>query len=347
MEISGLVNEVDAILEEYRALVDPEMARVLDAQGRVGTLYDMMRFHLGWTDERFKAQAKGRGKRFRPAMCLLTCEALGGNREKALPAAAAIELVHNFSLIHDDIEDRDRVRRGRPTVWALWGSAQGINVGDGMHTLANVAALGLRSRGVHDNAVISVLDVLNGAVLELCEGQYLDLMNEPRKDVTVDEYLNVISRKTAALIECATHCGAILATADAETQVKFARFGRMVGLAFQIRDDVLGVISPEKLGKKGASDILRRKRNLPYLMALDHSPKARRLLAIYRQRHLTKSDEKEVLAIFGEAEVYSHCREVAQKYEQEAFKVLEEAPLKNEAAEKLLTLSRFLVDRER
>ena len=116
VDLSGPEQEVTAILSEYGGYVDGEMRRVLDARQRVGTLYDMMRFHLGWTDERFRRTTKGRGKRFRPAMCLLTCEALGGDRNRALPAAAAIELVHNFSLIHDDIEDGDRVRRGRPTV---------------------------------------------------------------------------------------------------------------------------------------------------------------------------------------------------------------------------------------
>jgi len=346
VDLAGLERDVDAILAEYGAVTDDEMRRVLGAPKAVGTLYDMMRFHLGWTDESFRAVSKGRGKRFRPAMCLLTCEALGGDRGRALPAAAAIELVHNFSLIHDDIEDGDRVRRGRPTVWALWGVPQGINTGDGMHALANLAALDLRERGVDDGDTLAVVEVLDHAILELCEGQHLDLANETR-DITAGEYLEVITRKTAALIECATHIGSILATHDPITRDKFRRFGRTLGLAFQIRDDVLGVFSPEKLGKEGSSDILRKKRNLPYLMALEHSPKADRLRAIYSQETLTAADEREVLGIFEQAGVQARCKEAAQKHESEAFQVLADLGAPNTATQRLLKVAQFLVWRER
>ena len=345
MELSTLAREVDAVLEEYRGYVDPEMARVVDAQGRVGTLYDMMRYHLGWTDERFQPAPRSRGKRFRPAMCLLTCEALGGSRDTALPAAAAIELVHNFSLIHDDIEDKDEVRRGVPTVWKLWGVEQAINTGDGLHGLANWAALGLEARDVPPEKILAVIRALDAAVLRLCEGQYLDLSNEGR-DIAIEEYLDVIRRKTAALIEAATHTGAILGTDDRGAWERFARFGQTLGLAFQIRDDVLGVFSPEKLGKEGAGDILRRKRNLPYLHALANSPRADRLREIYAHEP-SPSEAAEVLALFRTCDSEAFCCDMAAKHEAEAFRILQGFASGTKAYARLLKVAQFLVWRDR
>ena len=345
MELSTLARDVDAILEEYRGYVDPEIARVLDTQGRVGTLYDMMRYHLGWTDERFQPATRSPGKRFRPAMCLLVCEALGGVRDTALPAAAAIELVHNFSLIHDDIEDKDEVRRGMPTVWKVWGVDQAINTGDGLHGLANWAALGLAARGVPPEKTLAVLRAIDAAILRLCEGQYLDLSNEGG-DVTVEEYLNVIRRKTAALIEAATHTGAILGTDDHGVWARFARFGQTLGLAFQIRDDVLGVFSPEKLGKEGAGDILRRKRNLPYLHALANSPRADRLRQIYAHEPTT-AEAGEVLETFRACGSEAFCTDMAAKHEAEAFRILQGFASGTKAYARLLKVAQFLVWRER
>jgi geranylgeranyl diphosphate synthase type I len=345
MEPSTLARDVDAILEQYRGYVDPEIARVLDAQGRVGTLYDMMRYHLGWTNESFQPTIRSPGKRFRPAMCLLVCEALGGSREVALPAAAAIELVHNFSLIHDDIEDKDEVRRGMPTVWKVWGVDQAINAGDGMHGLANWAALGLEPRGVPPDKALAVIRAIDAAVLRLCEGQYLDLSNEGR-DATIDEYLEVIRRKTAALIEASTHTGAILGTDDRGAWERFARFGQTLGLAFQIRDDVLGVFSPEKLGKQGAGDILRRKRNLPYLHALANSPRADRLREIYGHEP-TPSEVTEVLEVFRASGSEAFCTEMAAKHEAEAFRILHGFASGTPAYARLLKVAQFLVWRDR
>ena len=342
-----LEEEVGEILAEYGKLVDAEIRRAIDARGKVGDLYDMMRYHLGWTDRTFRESTEGRGKRFRPAMLLLTCEALGGDRERALPAAAAVELVHNFSLIHDDIEDGDRHRRGRETLWSVWGLAQGINTGDGMHALVNLAALHLAHRGVDAATVVRVLRVLDGAVMELCEGQYLDLVNEERSDVTAGEYLEVIARKTSALVAASTECGAILAGKDEATAGRLGRFGRTLGLAFQIRDDILGVFHPEKLGKEGSSDIRRKKRNLPVLYALERSPKADQLRELYAKAALTDRHVEEVLAILREAKADEYCMQEAERHEKEAFAILEGLGVKNAAYEKLLKVSRFLVWRER
>jgi geranylgeranyl diphosphate synthase type I len=140
----------------------------------------MMHYHLGWADEALRPLEGPSGKRLRPVLCLLACEAAGGTVEQALPAAAALELVHNFSLVHDDIQDQSRVRRGRATVWDLWGAAHGINVGDGLFVLSRLAVYGLLDRGVPTERTLSVTLALDRACQSLCEGQYLDMSFEER-----------------------------------------------------------------------------------------------------------------------------------------------------------------------
>ncbi|MFQ5887650.1 MAG: polyprenyl synthetase family protein, partial [Candidatus Hydrothermarchaeales archaeon] len=152
--------KVEDILNEHLNMIDKEIKDLFKGHDFPSKLYNMMQYHMGWLDEDFKTTSQYGGKRFRPTLCLLVYNALSGVYDKALPAAAAIELIHNFSLIHDDIEDRDATRRHKPTIWKLWGEAQGINTGDGMHVLANLAALRLRERNVSDSRVVDVLKIL-------------------------------------------------------------------------------------------------------------------------------------------------------------------------------------------
>lgn len=224
----------------------------------------MMRYQMGYADERFQPQPAPGGKRFRPLLCLLACEAAGGNPEAALDFAAAIELLHNFSLVHDDIEDGDETRRHRPTVWKLWGEAQGINVGDGMLAIASRASLA-------GNGSAGWLDLARSfqeTALKLTEGQYLDMTFEARNDVTGQEYLDMIGRKTAALVRLSLWSGARIAGAGEQTLDGVARFGLAVGLAYQIHDDVMGIWGePWQTGKAQGADLLRHKKTFPVLHA--------------------------------------------------------------------------------
>jgi len=150
-----------------------------------------------------------------------------------------VELLHNFSLIHDDIEDGDAKRRHRDTIWKLWGVPQAINTGDAMDIVANLSLLDLKGT-VKPEMMIDIIGVFNETVIELCEGQYLDMDFQDRSDVSVDEYIAMVSGKTAALIEASTAIGAMAATEDRDVIARFGAFGRKIGIAFQIRDDILG-----------------------------------------------------------------------------------------------------------
>jgi len=308
--------------------------------------YGMMRYHLGWADERFQAIGAERGKRLRPLLCLLACEAVGGEYQLALPAAAAIELVHNFSLIHDDIEDRDHLRHHRPTVWHLWGEPQAINVGDGMFVLAHLTLHRLLDRGTPPSRMSAVVKALDAACLSLCQGQYLDLSFEERLDVTVEEYLAMVEGKTAALIACATKVGAMLATNDEALIERYRSFGECLGFAFQMVDDILGIWGdPKTTGKPAASDIACKKKTMPIVYALGLEAKSKALREIYGKEALSKEDVQRVLAILDELGARDYAQRIAEGYRDRALVELEKTGIENEAQEGLRELARFLTER--
>jgi len=234
----------------------------------------MLYYHLGWIDEgQPRAVA---GKRTRPAITLLCAAASGGDWERALPFAAAVELIHNFSLVHDDIQDDSPLRRGRATVWKLWGKPQAINAGDALFTYAHLAAQRARLRGLDSAAIIEAFQLLDTTGLHLTQGQHHDMAFETRDEVTADEYLQMIEGKTASLIATAAECGALAAGQTPAVRGHYRKFGRHLGLAFQIRDDILGIWGDAALtGKSAATDIVTRKKTLPVLIGLDRDPNLR------------------------------------------------------------------------
>jgi geranylgeranyl diphosphate synthase type I len=196
---------------------------------------------------------------------------VGGDPVQALPAAAAIELLHNFSLIHDDIEDGDETRRHRPTLWKVWGVPQAVNVGDGMFALAYAAMQRLTLRGAAAETTLKALGLFTQTCLALTEGQHLDMNFERRLDVSVDEYIRMIEGKTAALVGASVAIGALIGGASPEQITALQNFGQSIGLAFQIQDDILGIWGdPEVTGKAVGNDLQRRKQSLPILYALSH-----------------------------------------------------------------------------
>jgi len=340
---------VEAVDNSLLKLLEKEIIEILDSRENPKTLYDYMRYHLGWMDENLQPIDLYRGKRFRPILCLLTYYSLSGVYDKALPAAAAIELIHNFSLIHDDIEDRDEERRHRPTVWKIWGEAQAINAGDGMHVLANLAALRLQDKIVTDSKVLEILGILNETVMVLCEGQYMDISFETRRNVTTAEYLDMIYRKTAALIESAVIAGAILATEDKAVIEDFRVFGRDLGMAFQIRDDIIGTWCDTKsTGKPQGSDIENKKKTLPVIYTFEKSSaeERARLDEIYDRPDLSKADVEYVISLMESKGAYDYAVETAASYEKNALSALKRINLASEAEEKILALTDFLIKRD-
>ena len=285
--------------------------------------YGQMQYHLGWVDSSLTPIPINPGKLLRPTLLLLAFEAAGAWEipgtspgsidylQRALPAAAAIELTHNFTLIHDDIVDNDTERHHQPTLWTIWGTSQGINTGDGMFAMARLALWDVLQEGV-DGAIAARLGAtLDRACLVIAEGQYLDLNFERRDDISVAMYVDMISRKTAALMSCATEMGGLLGTRVTATIESLRTFGFEIGIAFQVRDDVLGVwASAAQLGKTSAGDLYRRKRSLPILHALEHaSTQDQQLLRrLYQQETaLTEEEVATVLAIFTRTHTREYC----------------------------------------
>jgi len=300
--------------------------------------YGMLHYHLGWADEHFAPARISSGKRIRPVLCLLVCQASQGDVAQAIPAAAGIELLHNFSLIHDDIEDRSTTRRGRPAVWTLWGIPQAINAGDGMFAIAHMAIDRLRLRGAPAERVLEVRGIFDRACLALTHGQHLDISFESRANVSVDEYMAMISGKTAALIGAAAAIGATLAGSDAVAY--YEAFGRELGLAFQIQDDILGIWGDEALtGKSAESDIVTRKKTLPVVFALERSDRLRTLYA---------APEVDVSAAAAEMEAVgarTFAARVAREHHTRALNALQASGASGDAGQALFELAESLLGR--
>jgi geranylgeranyl diphosphate synthase type I len=317
----------------------------------LGTYYGMMRYHLGWTDEDFRAIQAPIGKRIRPMLCLLSCQAIGGSIEQALPAAGSLELIHNFSLVHDDIQDDSHTRRGRRAVWDIWGLAQGINVGDGLFVLARLALHRLADRGVPPARQQAATLALDRACLALCEGQYFDMTFEDLLEVDLDQYLWMIRHKTAALLATSAQLGAIIATEDPEPIALLYQFGENLGMAFQIRDDVLGAWGDEQVtGKSAATDIRDKKKTLPVVYAFHQTgdrDAARALAELYAQPDLlNSSDIQTALALLDRVRARQYAEEMEATFFRQALHNLNQIGIENAAQSNLHELAASLMGRQ-
>jgi len=335
----------ESLLRRYRAVTLAQMQRCLEE--RHLPLYDIMRYHLGLADRRGGPSVGRGGKMLRPALCLLCCEAVGGDYRKAAPAAAAVELLHNFTLIHDDIEDASSSRHGRDTVWRVWGQPQAINAGDGMYALAHLALGGLSEVRVPPDAALQATRLLDGACLSLCEGQYLDLAFEERAEVSCDEYLQMVSGKTGALLGAAAALGALLGGASEEAVHAFDRFGQRLGLAFQVYDDLLGVWgNAEKMGKP-AADILARKKSFPVVFALEQASESDRhaLRRAYARLSPSPADTERVVAVLERAGARQAGQRAAVQFRDEALAALAGLTLVPARRRNLEALASYMVQR--
>jgi geranylgeranyl diphosphate synthase type I len=343
----SLVADLDARLAEYTAAVDAHLRAVVDAAGLPPDLAGMLHYHLGWVDEAFRPVPGPRGKLVRPAVCLLACEAAGGDWQQALPSAAAIELVHNFSLVHDDIEDESPVRRHRPSLWALWGVPRALNAGDLLFALAQLALLGdertAAGRGL-------AAHLLNTACAALCVGQHRDLAVAAGAEPSLAEYLAMIEGKTAALVRAAAELGALAAGADPARRTALGEFGRSVGLAFQLQDDLLDVWgNATQTGKPARADLRARKHSLPIVLAYDRASPAQR--ARLQQLYVGPPPlpEPTVAAIVAEMEalgVPEAAARLVHQYYDAAFTALDRAACVQPAGELLRALAYRLLGRE-
>jgi len=330
----------------YRAPVRVALEEVVDSCPAV--LRDMLRYHLGWQDEHGRACDGESGKFIRSTLCFLSCQAVGGDTSQVVPAAAAIELVHNFSLIHDDIQDASDERHHRPTVWKLWGQSQAINAGDAMFTVAYLALVKLKERGISDEKICGSIRMLSLACLELCEGQYLDIEYEKRVDTTIKDYLNMAAKKTAALFAASTYLGAYLSSEDSKLVDSFYLFGRDLGIAYQIRDDVLGIWGVEERVGKSVGDIPQRKKTLPIVYGLQNSKgeASKRLRKLYSQESIKGDEIAEVRKILGQLGARDYAENLAEEYYRKALACLAAAKLDGSRQASLKEIAHFLLKRE-
>ena len=330
----------------FRDQIETEIKSLVLEEGF--PLYRMMGYHMGWLDEYGEAAEEESGKRIRPTLSLLACEALGGDVKAALPAAAAVELVHNFSLIHGDIQDGNSERQNRPTVWWVWGPAQAINAGDGMHALARLALLRQTGEGMSPERTLKAVGLLDQACLRLCEGQYLDLTYQERVDISQDAYFKMVEGKTAALISCAAELGAVMSSAEEPVVQAMAQFGAKLGTAFQIRDDILDLWGQQDTGKPLAGDILNKKKSLPIVYAIENASGAERraLGDVYFKRVMEPEDIDKIIEVLQTLGAREFCQAKADALCNEAVQSLKDAGLTSQQSEGLEALARFIVTRE-
>ena len=323
---------VEEALDELLSPNDPDMCT-------------MLKYHMGWVDESGNPTPLSQGKRLRPSLCMFACEAVGGLPEQALPAAAALELVHNFSLIHDDIQDGDLQRHHRPTVWAVWGKPKALQAGNVMRVLADLGVQRLVGERLAPDVVAGCSRALSNAYLEMIEGQYLDMDFEGRTDIDTASYLEMVARKTGALIRCSMHMGSLVGSGNAETVQAMSQCGRYLGLAFQIRDDYLGVWGcEEETGKAIGND-----RERP---AEEEERQGRgrqgRASGVRHGEGRRRGEGADTVHLRQEQlGVSNYVQMLAQKQADLAQEALESVPTTERAREEMQELVEFLLTRQR
>ncbi|MFW6111524.1 MAG: polyprenyl synthetase family protein [Candidatus Bipolaricaulota bacterium] len=316
--------------------------------GRDGRLHEMINYHLGFGTKKGNGQLKG--KAIRSSLTLFTTEALGGDPNEAKPAAVALELIHNFSLVHDDIQDDARTRRGMKSVQARWGPDQAINAGDGLKDLSLLALTQL-SDGSQPKRTLTALNNLAEYSLRMIQGQVQDLDYMNRDDVGIDSYLNMIREKTCALLEASFHLGGIYSDVTEEEIDQLTSFGRSLGYVYQIRDDWLGIWGqPKKSGKSAKSDLTERKMSFPVVFATqegrgDELAKLKELY--FREGKLEEEGVNRVREILEQIGSKKKTNEWAEKYWEEARRQLEETELDGWAKGVLEEFGSFLLHRKK
>jgi geranylgeranyl diphosphate synthase, type I len=312
LDIATLIADTEAEILSLVQSMDPATAGV----------YEMCRYHLGLDG------SGSSGKRMRPVLGLLAYASITGDHRAALPGAAAVELGHNFSLVHDDIEDGDVERRHRPTLWAVHGVPQAINTGDMLFSLSRVALHRLTDLGFSDHKVLRLMRLYDETCVALCEGQYMDMRAaEADAPMSVEAYFDMIGRKTAALIAGSIEAGALLATDDDAVIRRYRAFGWDLGMAFQINDDLLGIWGREEVTGKEPTDIARHKKTLPVLYAFEHASAhdRERLAGLWDHRELDPVAVADLRSILEAAGADDFTREQAHAHRDRALAELDAA----------------------
>jgi geranylgeranyl diphosphate synthase type I len=306
---------LDTLQEELIPLIESNLQAHLKNQdfGNSQTLRNMMTYHMGWEDE------IGSGKRIRPLITLLFALAFGAKLESAMPGPVAIEYLHNFTLVHDDIEDQSPLRHGRQTLWRIWGIPQAINAGDALFCLAQLAILNLEQT-CGARIALKASRRFNQVCFQLTQGQYLDIAFEGNQDISLETYLEMIKGKTGALIAFSAELGGLIAGKEVIVLNLLRDYGLSLGIAFQIMDDILGIWGdPAVTGKSSASDILAKKKTLPVIYGLEHCPEFK---SLWKENNLSPKRVAELADILNSCGAQDYAKQIAQKETQKAFQNL-------------------------
>ncbi len=306
--------------------------------GQSQTLYEMISYHMGWEDV-----GANHGKRIRPFLSLLCAGALNGTIQNTMPGAVAIEYLHNFTLIHDDIEDNSPIRHGKPTLWRKWGLAQAVNAGDALFSIAQLSMLSLNE--TCDEAIaLKALEAFNHTCLNLTQGQYLDIAFESSQDIDISTYLDMIGGKTAALIGFSTFLGGLTAHVGERQLELLEAFGSSLGMAFQIQDDYLGIWGdPQETGKSAATDLLTRKKSLPILFGLKQSDDFKNF---WNNEEISPENVDTLAHMLIACGAQDFVQTKAGQFTEKAFKALDQLfPVKNDYNIALHELTETLLNR--
>lgn len=313
-------------------LLDQQIEKSLQAlDGSSELMSRMAHYSLGListqgepTDEETRQSVQG--KRVRPQIAMMLAEALGSSAEKAAPVAAAIELLHNFTLVHDDIQDRSPNRRHRPTVWRVWNDAQAINAGDALFAASQLSIIDA-AQHLSAETMLVLLEGFNRCTIDIVRGQVQDLQNEGIATVTPDDYLEMIGGKTAAIIRYSAWAGALIGGASREEADRIGEMGQAIGMGFQIRDDMLGIWAPaEETGKGDADDLRRRKQTLPVLIlrANANEEDAERIQQLYSQETIEEEDIQELLQLLDKYDVQPETTKHVEAEHHRAIEILDD-----------------------
>ena len=331
------------MLARYEEDIEKNLKAVFE--GKDIPLYNMMSYQMGWIDEQGEKMSSGvHLPRKYASMCLLVSEAFGGSTNNAMSSACAVELVNNYSLIHQDLQDGIPSRNNRSSLWWVWGPAQSINAGDGMHALARLTLLDQRNKGLEPDQVLTLIEALDSACIDICEGEYMDLTYRERVDISEDAYLNMVELKSASLMSCALKLGAISANASLEQVDIISDFGRKVAVATQIRDDIFSLWNT-KIDESYLSDeVLNKKKSLPIIFALKNAKGSEKHILgdVYFKRVIDPEDINkviDVLDVLG-AKEYSEQRLIEIK--DQALDSLNKLKLPDEFSSQLEHITNIL-----
>ena len=331
----------------HALLVERGLRSVFDQESF--PLYHLMEYQLGWRDEYgAPMDFPVPQTRLYAAMCLLACEATGGDLDQALPAATALELLYQFIQVHSDVQEGSQERHNRHAVWWVWGPAQAINVGDGLHALGRLALMRVKERNVDPEETLRLLAILDGAALRTFEGMHQDMVYQERIDITIDAYLKMAREKSGALMGCALELGASAGGASLSKGQTFRQFGEDLGLAFHVQEDIQMLWGEPLSGKAKGTDLLNKKKGFPVLQALDQAPisQKRELGTLFMKRVLELPDLEQLTAILEGHNARANAQDKAGEICNVALSHLQDTGLPTSAMEDLRQVAHWLALRE-